>query len=265
MMRALHHSHRHHLVRAATLVVLGCAWMSGCATKTSELKQEIEVLLKQTVDQVRQETNRMDTEIAQIRSEVVQLRSDVGRVDSRVGRLKSDVRQLGSEVNLLQTDVQKNDTSLVDLAVRVNQLDRRVAKSDKSASPNGEHTSRPSEIAGAQPNSPVAAAAVPSERAEPAGAQPNPPVAAAAVSSERAEPVKGLKQGMSQQDVLRLLGNPHEIERVLDSVYWYYGDGELQGGYVRFDATSGQVNGWSTVSPQHFQLDLRTTQGGYVR
>jgi septal ring factor EnvC (AmiA/AmiB activator) len=244
MMRALHDSRGHHLLRAAALVVLGCVWMSGCAARTSELKQEIEVLLKQTMDQVRQETNRMDTEIAQVRSQVVQLRSEVGHVDSKVGRLRADVRQLGSDVNLLQTDARKNDASLVDLAVRVNQLDRRVARNDKSSSENEERTSRPSETA---------------------DPQPNPPVAAAAVSSGRVQPVKGLKQGMSEQDVVRLFGNPHEIERVLDSVYWYYGDGELQGGYVRFDATSGRVNGWSTVSPQHFQLDLRTTRGGPVR
>jgi hypothetical protein len=70
---------------------------------------------------------------------------------------------------------------------------------------------------------------------------------------------------MSQQEVLRLFGNPREIERVLDSVYWYYGDGKLKGEYVRFDATTGQVNGWSPYSPQHFQLDLRTTQEGLVR
>jgi outer membrane murein-binding lipoprotein Lpp len=243
MMSAPHDPCRHQLVRAATLVVLGFVWMSGCATKTSELKQEIEVLLKQTMDEVRQETNRMDTEIARIRSEVGQLRSEVGRVDSKVGRVRSDVHKLGSEVTLLQTDVQKNGTSLVDLAVRVNQLDRRVARNDKSSSQDGEQTLPPSEAAGPQPN----------------------PPAAAATASQRAETAKALKHGMSQQDVLNLFGNPREIEKVVDSVYWYYGDGELQGEYVRFDATSGRVTGWSTFSPRHFQLDLRTTQGGHVR
>jgi outer membrane murein-binding lipoprotein Lpp len=240
-MRALHDSPRHRLVRAVTFVALGCVWMAGCATKTAELKQELEVLLQQTMDQVRQETHRMDGEMAQLRGEVGQLRSEVGQVDAKVGRLRSDVRQLGSDVSLLQTNARKNDTSLVDLAVRVNQLDRRVAKRDTSSSEDGE---RPSEAGGPQPNAPGAAAAV---------------------SAARAEAVQGLKQGMSQQDVLRLLGHPHEIERVLDAVYWYYGDGALQGGYVRFDATSGQVNGWSSVAPQHFQLELRTTQGGPVR
>jgi hypothetical protein len=34
---------------------------------------------------------------------------------------------------------------------------------------------------------------------------------------------------------------------------------------VRFDATTGSVNGWSTFSPRHFEIDLRTTQGGHVR
>jgi outer membrane murein-binding lipoprotein Lpp len=241
MMRAPYHCRRHYLVRATIVVVLGCLWMAGCATKTAELKQELEVLLKQTMDQVRQETHRMDGEMAQIRAEVVQLRSEVGHVDSKVGRLRSDVRQLGSDVSLLQTNARQSDTSLVDLAVRVNELDRRVGKRDRSSSEDGE---RPLEAGGPQPNAPGAAAAV---------------------SAAPAEAVQGLKQGMSQHDVLRLLGNPHEIERVLDSVYWYYGDGALQGGYVRFDAASGQVNGWSTVSPQHFQLELRTTQGGHVR
>jgi septal ring factor EnvC (AmiA/AmiB activator) len=244
MMSAPHDFRRHHLVRVAILLGLGFVGMAGCATRTSELKQEIEGLLKQTRDEVRQETNRMDTEMAQIRSEVVQLRSEVGHVDSKVGRLKSDVRQVGSEVSLLQTDVHKNGTSLVDLAVHVNQLDRRVAKSDKSSSQNGEQTSRPSEAS---------------------DPQSTPPMATEPVSSQRAEPVKGLKRGMSQQDVLRLFGNPHGTEKVLDSVYWYYGDGELKGEYVRFDATSGQVKGWSTFLPQHFQIDLRTTQGGHVQ
>jgi uncharacterized protein YoxC len=244
MMSAPHDSRRQHPVRVAILLGLGFVGMAGCATRTSELKQEIEGLLKQTRDEVRQETNRMDTEIAQIRAEVVQLRSEVGHVDSKVGRLKSDVRQVGSEVSLLQTDVRKNGTSLVDLAVHVNQLDRRVAKSDKPSSQNGERTSGPAEASDPQSASPMATAAV---------------------SSQRAESAKALKHGMSQQDVLRLFGNPHEIERVLDSVYWYYGDGELKGEYVRFDATSGQVNGWSTFLPQHFQIDLRTTQGGHVQ
>ena len=42
-------------------------------------------------------------------------------------------------------------------------------------------------------------------------------------------------------------------------------EGELKGQYIRFDATTSNVNGWSTFSPQHFQIDLRTTQGGPLR
>ena len=64
---------------------------------------------------------------------------------------------------------------------------------------------------------------------------------------------------MSQQEILRLFGNPHSMEKILDSVYWYYADGELKGQYVRFDATTGYVNGWSSFSPQPFQIDLRAT------
>jgi hypothetical protein len=186
----------------------------------------------------------MDSEVAQIRSEVVQLRSEVGQVDSKVGRLGAEVGQLGSELALMQTDVQKNDASLVDLAIRVNQLDRRMARGDQPSAENGERASRTPEAA---------------------GRQPNPPVAPASLSSQRADTAKALKHGMSQRDVLRLFGNPHGIEKVVDSVYWYYGDGELKGEYIRFDARSGQVNGWSIFSPQNFQLDLRTTQGGHVR
>jgi outer membrane protein assembly factor BamE (lipoprotein component of BamABCDE complex) len=74
----------------------------------------------------------------------------------------------------------------------------------------------------------------------------------------------GLKHGMTQQDVLRTFGSPHGQEQILDSVYWYYADGELKGQYVRFDATTRSVNGWSTFAPA-FQLDLQTTQGGHVR
>jgi outer membrane murein-binding lipoprotein Lpp len=240
MMRAPYDSRRRYLVRATLFVVLGFVWMTGCAGRTSELKQEIEVLLKQAMDEVRQETDRIDSQIAHIRSEVVQLRSEVGQVDSKVGRLRSQVGQLGSEVMLLQTEVQRNDTTLVDLAIRVNQLDQHVARNDKPSPPNGEHTSGPSEAV---------------------GRQPSPPVATAAVSSQPAETLKGLQHGMSQQDVLRLFGNPHEIDRVLDSIYWYYGDGEMKGGYVRFDALNGRVNGSSTFAPQHFQIDLHTIHG----
>jgi TolA-binding protein len=213
--------------------------MAGCATQTAELRHELEGLLQQTLAQVRQESQRVDGEVAQLRAAVGQLRSEVGQVDSRVGRLRSDVRQLGSDVSLLQTNARKSDTSLVDLAVRVNQLDRRVGRREAAAAEDGE---RP------------AAAGSP---------QPTPPGAAGAAAPMAAGP--GLRPGMSQQDVVRLLGQPHEVERVLDAVYWYYGDGALQGGYVRFDAASGQVNGWSPVAPQPFQLELRTTQGGPVR
>jgi septal ring factor EnvC (AmiA/AmiB activator) len=232
-------------VRAVTLLVIGCMWLPGCATHTSKLKQEVEVLLKQTMDEVRQETGRMDTEMAQMRSELVQLRSEVGQVDSKVNRLGSKISQVGSEVALLQTDVQKNDASLVGLAVRVNQLDRRVASSDTPAPQNGQRTSRPQEeVVGQQLDSAATTA-------------PNP--------AQREEMPKILKHGMSQQDVLRLFGDPYRVERILDAIYWYYGDGDLKGEYVRFNATSGQVNGWSSLTPQSFQIDLRTMQGGLVR
>jgi hypothetical protein len=87
----------------------------------------------------------------------------------------------------------------------------------------------------------------------------SPQQVADAVSSPSAEPSNALKQGMSQQEILRLFGNPHSMEKILDSVYWYYADGELKGQYVRFDATTGYVNGWSSFSPQPFQIDLRAT------
>jgi hypothetical protein len=64
---------------------------------------------------------------------------------------------------------------------------------------------------------------------------------------------------MSQQEILRMFGNPHSTEKILDSIYWYYADGELKGQYVRFDGTTGYVNGWSAFSPQPFQIDLRAT------
>ena len=51
------------------------------------------------------------------------------------------------------------------------------------------------------------------------------------------------------------LAIPMVRNEILDSVYWYYADGELKGWYVRFDATTGYVNGWSTFSPKPFQID----------
>jgi outer membrane murein-binding lipoprotein Lpp len=238
------------LVKPTTLAVVGVLWIAGCATSTSELKQEIEVLLKQTVDEVRQETNRMDTEIAQLRSEVGQLRSDVGQVDSKVGRVRSDVGQVRSEVSLIQTDMRKNDTSLVDLTVRVNQLDRRVGQNAQPSPQQGERVAHPSDAHGGPVGPQVAAAAVSSPEAG---------------STSQEDRAKALKQGMSQQEVRRRFGNPYGTERILESVYWYYADGELKGQYVRFDATSGSVNGWSTFSPQHFQIDLRTSKSGHTR
>jgi outer membrane murein-binding lipoprotein Lpp len=245
MKTAPYDGRRYYLVRATTLVVIGCIWLAGCATHTTKLKQEVEVLLKQTMDEVRQETGRIDTEMAQMRSELVRLRSEVGQVDSKVDGLGSQVSQVGSEVALLQTDVQKNDSSLVGLAVRVNQLDRRVASSDTRAPQNGQRTSGPQEAV--------------------AGQQFDPAVTTAPLPVQREEMPKTLKHGMSQQDVLRLFGDPYRIERILDAIYWYYGDGDLKGEYVRFNAASGQVNGWSSLTPQAFQIDLRRTQGGLVR
>jgi len=236
-------SQRNGPARYVTLAVVSLLWMAGCATKTSELKQEIEVLLKQTMDEVRQETSRMDTEIARVRSEVVQLRSEVGQVDSKVRGLNSEVGQLGSEVALMQTDMSMNNTSLVDLAVHVNQLDRRLARSDKQPLQNGERASRPADGHG-------------SRAGQPAGG---------AVSAPQEGVTKALRHGMSQKEALETFGEPHGKERILDSVYWYYADGKLKGHYIRFDATTGYVNGWSNFSPQAFQIDLRTTQGGHVR
>jgi outer membrane murein-binding lipoprotein Lpp len=236
-------SHRNGPVRYAILAVVGWLWIAGCATNTAELKQEIEVLHKQTMDEVRQETNRMDTEIARLKSDVGQLRSTVGRVDSTVGRLGSEIGELGSALNLMQIDMGKNDTSLVDLAMRVNQLDRRMAKSERQAPQNRERALSPADGRGSL------------------GDQQ----AAAAVASPPGEPAKALKRGMTQQEVLRLYGNPSGQESVLDSVYWYYADGKLKGQYVRFDATTGYVIGWSSFSPHYIQLDLWKTQGGPVR
>lgn len=238
MMIALHTFHRIHLVGYALPVVISLLWIVGCATNKAELMQEIDVLLQQTREEVRQETNRMDMEIARLRSDVGELHSAVGQVDSKVGRLGSAVGQVGSEVTLLRTDMRKNDTSIVDLAMRVNQLDQRVVRSDMPSPSNDERASQPGEA-----------------RDRPISLQQ----ATDAVASPSAEPSKSLKQGMSQQEILRMFGNPHSTEKILDSVYWYYADGELKGQYVRFDATTGYVNGWSSFSPQPFQIDLQAT------
>jgi hypothetical protein len=186
----------------------------------------------------------MDAEIAQLRAEVVQLRTEVGKADAKAGRLGSDVKRLTAQVTLLQTDMRQNDTSLVEMAVRVNQLDRRMAESERREPENGEREPQPAEVPG------------------------HPPGLAGATSSGPATPdttVPALRYGMSQQEVLHMFGSPHAKERILDSIYWYYADGDLKGQYVRFDGTSGYVNGWSTFSPQHFQIELQTTREGHTR
>jgi hypothetical protein len=232
MMIALHTSRKRHLFGSVSFGVTALLWIGGCAPNKAALMQEIEVLLQQTREEVRQEAHRMDTEIARLRSEV-------GQVDAKVGRLGSAVGQLGSEVALMQLDMRKNDTSIVDLVKRVNQLDQRVGQMDTASSSNSEGDADLGDVSG----SPM-----------------RPQRAADAVASPSVKPGITLKLGMSQREILRLFGNPHSMERILDAVYWYYADGELKGQYVRFDATTGQVNGWSTSSTQRFQIDLRTTQ-----
>jgi hypothetical protein len=242
MITALYTSHRIRLVSYVTLVMVSMVWIAGCAAQKAELKQEIEVLLQQTKDEVRQETSRMDVEISQLRKEVGQLHSAVGTVDSKIGRIGSEVGQVRSDIGLLQIDTRKNDTSMVDLAMRVNQIDRRLVKNEKQPPANGD---RALKLGGTDTSPPA-----------PQMAAEDPP----SLSALSAEPANSLKQGMSQSEVVRKFGNPHGMERILDSIYWYYAEGELKGQYVRFDATTGNVNGWSTFSPKHFQIDLRTTQ-----
>lgn len=240
MIIVLNASHRIRLLSYATLMLVGVSWITGCATDKAELRQEIQVLLQQTKDEVRQETSRMDVEIARLREEVGQLHSAVGKVDSRVGRLGSEVGQVRSDVGLLQIDMHKNDTAMVDLAMRVNQMDRRLVRSEKQLPSNGGRVSRPEDRNSSPLDTEMAIDALPTPSRESANA---------------------LKHGMSQPEVRRKFGTPHGQERILDSIYWYYAEGELKGQYVRFDATTGYVNGWSTFSPNHFQLDLRRTQG----
>ena len=49
---------------------------------------------------------------------------------------------------LLRIDMRKNDTSIVDLAMRVNQLDQRLVRSDKPLPSNGERAARLGEARG---------------------------------------------------------------------------------------------------------------------
>jgi hypothetical protein len=125
-------------------------------------------------------------------------------------------------VALLRVDVNKNGTSMVDLARLVNQLDQRVMKSDRQSPSNAERTS---------------------ERGDVRVNLGDPKRATDAVASPSAAPGKTLRYGMSQQEILSMHGNPHSTEKILDSIYWYYADGEIEGQYVRFDATTGYVNG----------------------
>jgi uncharacterized protein YoxC len=228
------------LVRYAALSVVGLLWITGCATKTAALKAEVQALLKQTMDEVHVETTRLDTEMTQIRAEIKQLISEVEQAQSKVGSLGKEVGQLGSEVVLVQSDVRQNDTSLVDLAMRVNQIDRRVSRGEGASVQRQTQASAPSEA-----------------RANPVSR----PSKRASISSENDETSGPLKRGMTQPEVLRLFGQPHAVEQVLDGVYWYYADGELKGQYVRFDATTGHVNGWSSFAPQLLQLNFRLTPG----
>jgi hypothetical protein len=66
---------------------------------------------------------------------------------------------------------------------------------------------------------------------------------------------------MMQPEVLRLFGQPHAVERMLDAVYWYYADGELKGQYIRFDASTGHVTVWSSFAPPLPQLNFQIRPG----
>lgn len=66
---------------------------------------------------------------------------------------------------------------------------------------------------------------------------------------------------MTQQEAMRLFGEPHAVEQLLDGVYWYYAAGEFKGQNGRFDASTDHVNGWSSVAPQLLQLNFRVTPG----
>jgi septal ring factor EnvC (AmiA/AmiB activator) len=220
--------------------VAGLLWITGCATKTSALKAEVQALLKQTMDEVHVETNRLDTEMAQIKAEVKQLTSEVEQTQSKVGGLGKEVSQLGSEVTLVQSDVRHNDTSLVDLAMRVNQIDRRVSRSEGASVQS-------------QPQAP--------EPSEARTDQVSRPAKAVNSSSQGSATPRTLKQGMTQQEVMRVFGEPHAVEQVLDAVYWYYADGELKGRYIRFDASTGRVNGWSSFAPPLPQLNFHISRG----
>jgi septal ring factor EnvC (AmiA/AmiB activator) len=239
-MIAVDQSRRYWLVGYAALSVVGLLWITGCATRTAALKAEVQTLLKQAMDDVHVETNRLDTEIAQIRSEVKHLSSEVEQADAKVGRLGKEVRQLGSEVALVQSDVRHNDTSLVDLAVRVNQIDRRLSRSDSASEQNQAQASGPSD---ARPN------------------RVSRPSKAGHASSQDGATPSALKRGMTQQEVLRLFGQPHAVERMVDAVYWYYADGQLKGQYIRFDASTGHVNAWSSFAPQLPQLNFQISPG----
>jgi outer membrane murein-binding lipoprotein Lpp len=239
-MIAVDQSRRYGLVSYAVLSVVGLLWMTGCATRTAALKAEVQTLLKQAMDDVHVETDRLDTELAQLRSEVKQLSSEAKQADAKVGRLGKEVRQLGSEVALVRSDVRHNGTSLGDLAVRVNQIDRRLSRSDSASEQNQAQASGPSEA-----------------RANP----PSRPSKAGNASSQDGATPSALKQGMTQQEVLRLFGQPHAVERMMDVVYWYYADGELKGQYVRFDASTGYVNAWSSFAPPLPQLNFQISPG----
>lgn len=231
------HSRRAWCIPPTALSLVALLGMAGCSTSTAQLRQEVQRLLRQTKEELQLETNRLGAELAQIRAEVGQLKTDVGQLGSKMGRLGSDVGQLDSEVALLQSDVKRNNSSLVNLTVRVNQIDRRLAREGVEA---------------AQP--PPGAAGLANRRHD-----EREPASAASAGAPGAAPPNGLRYGMTEQDVLRLFGSPHGRERVLDSIYWYYADGELKGQYVRFDAATGQVSGWSSFSPQPIQLDFRTS------
>ena len=169
----------------------------------------------------------------------------------QLGTVRDEIGQLRAAIGRLQGDVGLIDRSLGKLAGRLEALDQRVTASESRPRPTAE-VPRPeprrarteaSEVPvkkAPEPESRPASSApgpIVSERSEARGGQARQPSMEASAATR--EGPKGLRQGMTQEDVRRLWGNPHSTQVTVFYLYWNYPDKK----WVSF-AWTGHVRAW---------------------
>ncbi len=159
----------------------------------------------------------------------------------QLGGVREEVGQLQAAIGRLQAEVRHIDGSLVKLAGRLDALDQRLTARESQSRQTAEVP--PSEALGKSAPKTESYPASPESRPIETGrldaragqaSQPAPEASAAA-----REAPKGLRRGMTEEEVRRMLGSPSSTKVTVFYFYWNYPGGKS----VSFD-WSGRVRGW---------------------